>query len=79
MARSSVRIDPVSANQGYQYHLEVPARLAFDACRQLLLETVTIRALDLVHVISIPVDPDNAVEQQPILRARALHCIFEAL
>lgn len=58
----SERRSPRSANQGYQYCLEVSACLALDARCKLFLEAVTIRPLDLVHMVPIPVSSDDAVE-----------------
>ena len=62
-----------SSYHGYQHPLVIPARIAPDPADQIPLIPCAIRAADLPHERAIPVQAHDAVDQQLVLGAGALH------
>ena len=57
--------------------LIITTRLTLDPMRKTLLKPVMIRALNLFHMISIPMNSHNSVCEEVVFRAHAGHRIFE--
>jgi len=57
--------------------LIIPTRLALDPTNKTLMITVLIRALNIIHMILIPMNADNSVREQSVVSPGAGHRVFE--
>lgn len=72
-------VEAESLNHGDQKPLVVASRLSLNPLSEVLAVPRPVRLLDRLLVAAVPVDPDDAVDEMPIMRTSTCHSVLQTL